>query len=247
MSTTITRVEDIPKLKHAEAMDLAKAEYERFAQLLKSLSEKDWSRPTDCDRWDVAGVTSHLVAMSQAFGSFPRELMRQQKGGKPLVAELGLSKFDAWTEYQSRMHKGGENLVAAFEQHYPRALQRRDRMRVVRVVRMPSPPYGWWAMSYLLDDVLTRDVWMHRVDISRATGRELVLTREHDGRLVANIVRDLGARWKRPFSLVLTGPAGGRFVNGEGAQEITLDAVEFCRILSGRSQGHGLPTDVVPF
>ena len=36
--------------------------------------------------------------------------------------------------------------------------------------------------------ILTRDTWMHRVDISRATGRDLVLTAEHDGRIVADVV-----------------------------------------------------------
>ena len=88
---------------------------------------------------------------------------------------------------------------------------------------------------------------MHRVDISRAVGRDLALTPEHDGRFVANVVRDLGSRWRRPFALVLTGPAGSRCVNGDAGVEIGVDAVEFCRILSGRSQGHALPTDVVPF
>ena len=33
-----------------------------------------------------------------------------------------------------------------------------------------------WAMGYLVDVILTRDTWMHRVDVSRATGRALVLT-----------------------------------------------------------------------
>lgn len=36
------------------------------------------------------------------------------------------------------------------------------------------------------------------------------------------------------------------FTNG-GGEEITLDAVEFCRILSGRGDGNGLLTQAVPF
>jgi uncharacterized protein (TIGR03083 family) len=247
MSTPVTRVEDIPKLSHDDAMGLAKLEYERFGELLATLADEHWSVPTDCARWDVSNVTSHLIAMSRAFASFPREFIRQQRASKPLRRELGLSSFDAWTEYQATMHPAGLGLVASYREHYPRALRRREGLKVLRPVRFPQPPYGWWSLAYLMDEILTRDVWMHRVDISRATGRDLVLTPEHDGRFVRSIVRDLGARWSRPFALVLTGPAGGGYVNGAGADEIEVDAVEFCRILSGRSEGHGLPTDVVPF
>ena len=55
------------------------------------------------------------------------------------------------------------------------------------------------------------------IDLSRATGHELVLT-----------------------------PAGDTFTNG-GGEDITLDAVEFCRIHSGRATGAGLLTQEVPF
>ncbi len=64
-------------------------------------------------------------------------------------------------------------------------------------------------MGYLLDVILTRDPWMHRVDIARATGRDLVLTPEHDGRIVADVVAEWARRHGQPFTLTLTGPAGG--------------------------------------
>jgi hypothetical protein len=47
--------------------------------------------------------------------------------------------------------------------------------------------------------------------------------------------------------LRLTGPAGGTFTRGEGGEEIAIDAVEFCRILSGRGIGSGLLNQEVPF
>jgi hypothetical protein len=104
-----------------------------------------------------------------------------------------------------------------------------------------------WRMGYLLDIVLTRDPWMHRVDISRATGRSPVLTPEHDGRIVSDVVAEWARRHSQPFRLELTGPAGGSFTQGDHGEEITLDAVEFCRILSGRATGSGLLTQEVPF
>ena len=81
---------------------------------------------------------------------------------------------------------------------------------------------------------------MHRVDLAQATGEPLELTPNHDGRLVADVVRDWADRHGRPFRLELDGPAGGSFAVGVGGEEHSLDAVEFCRILSGRGTGPGL-------
>ena len=248
MNTTVTRAQDIPRLGRTEAIRLAATEYERFAELISGLSEQDLSKPTDCDRWTVKHVVSHVIAMTTDMSSL-RRAMSQQSAGKRFAKQEQMSAFDGWTELQARAHVDArpDELVGRYRSVVPRALTVRGRTSPARLLRFPDPTYGWFSIAYLRDDILTRDVWMHRVDISRATGRDLVLSPEHDGRFVANIVRDLAKRWKEPFALELTGPAGGSFANGTGAAPIRVDAVEFCRILSGRSQGHGLPTDVVPF
>jgi hypothetical protein len=75
----------------------------------------------------------------------------------------------------------------------------------------------------------------------------MVLTPEHDGRLVADVVAEWVRRHGKPVELTLTGPAGGSFVAGESGENLELDAVEFCRILSGRAQGAGLLSTEVPF
>ena len=67
-------------------------------------------------------------------------------------------------------------------------------------------PLGKRPLGYLMDIVYTRDVWMHRVDICRATGRQPVLTAEHDGRLIADMVADWAHTNRHMFSLHLTGP-----------------------------------------
>jgi hypothetical protein len=91
-----------------------------------------------------------------------------------------------------------------------------------------------------MDVIYTRDAWLHRVDLARATRKPLELTPNHDGRLVADVVRDWADRHGRPFSLRLDGPAGGSYQRGVRGEENSLDAVEFCRILSGRGKGAGL-------
>jgi hypothetical protein len=104
-----------------------------------------------------------------------------------------------------------------------------------------------WTTGYLIDIILTRDPWMHRADIARATGAAHVLTAEHDGVLVADVVAEWAARHGQPYTLHLTGPAGGTWASGEGGPLIELDAVEFCRILSGRGHADGLLAIQVPF
>ena len=114
-------------------------------------------------------------------------------------------------------------------------------------------PYGTerWTLGYLVDTIYTRDVWMHRIDIARATGRALDLTADHDGRLVADIVAEWARRHGRAFTLALDGPAGGTFRAGDGgagpAARLHLDAVEYARTVSGRVQGEGLLATPVAF
>src|ERR1019366_3724301 len=88
-------------------------------------------------------------------------------------------------------------------------------------VRMKQdPPFDAerWQLGYLVDTIFTRDTWMHRLDISRATGQEMVLTADHDGRLIANIVAEWALRHGQPFTLNLTGAAGGRWRVGDGGE-----------------------------
>jgi hypothetical protein len=112
---------------------------------------------------------------------------------------------------------------------------------------------GWQPLRYLFDMGFTRDVWMHRIDIARAAGTPAELTAEHDGRIVADILAEWSRRHGEPFTLLLTGPAGGGFRAGAGAgtgagadQPQTVDAVDFARILSGRAEGPGILRHKLP-
>jgi hypothetical protein len=102
------------------------------------------------------------------------------------------------------------------------------------------------SVGYLMGCIYTRDAWMHRVDIARAAGAPLELTADHDGRIVADVVAEWARAHRQPYRLVLTGPAGGTFGGGDG-QQLELDAIEFCRGVSGRAPGEGLLATPVPF
>ncbi|NIR61145.1 MAG: maleylpyruvate isomerase family mycothiol-dependent enzyme, partial [Gammaproteobacteria bacterium] len=79
------------------------------------------------------------------------------------------------------------DLLAELRAVGPKALHTRHTLpAVVRGIEMDyGPPAGKRPMSFLLDEVYTRDLWMHRDDICRATGKPFKQTAAHDGRIVA--------------------------------------------------------------
>jgi uncharacterized protein (TIGR03083 family) len=250
MTATAIRVEQVLPISRQEAPVLAQTEYERIEALLRALGEDDWTKPTDCELWDVRAMAGHVVGMTQAFTG-ARELARQMRAGSRAAGD-GPS-IDGLTSVQVREQAGftPAELVDRLAELAPRATRRRARVPgLLRRIPMKEEVGGkreTWRFGYLLDVILTRDTWMHRIDVSRATAREMVLTPEHDGRIVADIVADWARRHGRPFALTLEGPAGGEYVHGEGGGALALDAVEFCRIVSGRERGSGLLATAVPF
>ncbi|WP_406831689.1 hypothetical protein ABEG17_02455 [Pedococcus sp. KACC 23699] len=102
-------------------------------------------------------------------------------------------------------------------------------------------------LGRLLDVVSTRDAWMHTIDISEVVGRPPSLGSPVNGRIVQDVCLDWVRRHGQPVDLTLTGPAGGRYQSGAGGAVPEMDAVEFCRILSGRSPGDGLLSTKVLF
>ena len=65
-------------------------------------------------------------------------------------------------------------------------LLRRRRLPGVEVVNGAPKT---WSLGYVTDVILTRDPWMHRLDLARATGQHPVLTADHDGVIVADCGR----------------------------------------------------------
>lgn len=243
-------VESIAPIGHGEAMDLAAAEYARFLDVVRTLTPEEWAtRVDDCPLWDVQALLAHLLGNTEATATM-REAIRQQVATKRRAKRTGEAEIDAMTAVQVEARAGlsPEQLLSRLAEAAPRSVRFRRRIpAVVRSARVTfPPPLGKKPVGYLLDIIYTRDTWMHRVDVSRALGREMVLSQQHDGRLIADVVADWARNHGRPFDLTLTGPAGGRWMQGSGGEVIELDAVEFCRIVSGRSTGEGLlQTDVV--
>ena len=62
-----------------------------------------------------------------------------------------------------------------------------------------------WTLGYLIDVILTRDPWMHRLDICTALDRTPHLTADHNGVIVADVVGEWADRHGKDFTLHLTG------------------------------------------
>ncbi len=242
------------RLDRGVAKRLAADEYETLAGAIAALTGDDWSQPTDCPGWDVRQLACHVVGMAEMVASIG-EAVRQYKlatvyqkahGGQLLDAltAIQVSERDRWT---------AEDVVGAALSVGPRAARmRRLTPSFVRRRRMPFPQIvngesEDWSLGYLIDTILTRDPWMHRIDLAQATARPLVLTADHDGVIVADVVADWAARHGSPYELMLTGPAGGRWSSGINGESIEMEAIEFCRIVSGRAPGTGLLATQVPF
>jgi uncharacterized protein (TIGR03083 family) len=249
------RADLIRAVDHAEAMRLTAIENTRLLAQLRGLTAEQWQAPTDCTGWTVRDVAVHLVASAQAQAN-PVEFLRQVVRGRRLTAEIGGHHWvDGLNEAQLRARTdwAAADLPRLWEQYSAAALTARRRMpapiRALPVLPIGSGlgvHIGWQPLRYLFDMGFTRDVWMHRIDIARAGGIEPELTAEHDGRIVEDILAEWSRRHRQPYTLTLTGPAGGEFVAGHGGDPQTVDAVQFARILSGRADGPGVLRHKLP-
>jgi len=258
MSATVNDVTARGALSHEEAMQRQAAELERTLELLRSLDDADWSTQTDCPDWDVRRMYLHVLGACDAGASMRENLhqmraakQHQKSAGGPL--EAGLSAV----QVRERLDITPAELVDRLAAVAPVTVRKRTRLpALMRRMKMKidGPVVETWALGYLVDTIYLRDLWMHRVDAARATGRDLALSADHDGCIVADVVAEWARRHGQPFTLTLTGPAGGTFtstgsgtVSGATPVDLELDAVDFCRLLAGREDGTGLLTTIVPF
>ena len=239
-------------LGHTQAMALQYDELQRIVALLTSLTADDWAKPTDCPAWDVRQLALHLLGACES-GASTAEMLRQmrqafarrRREGGPLEAALSA------TQVAARDTLTPTEVVARLRDVTPACVKGRQRLpRLMRdhvSMKVDGPVVERWKLGYLVDTIYLRDLWLHRVDLCRATGRDMECTPAHDGVIVADVVREWGTRHGAPYRVVLTGPAGGEFAVGDAVETVELDAVEFCRTVSGRVAGEGLLATVVPF
>jgi uncharacterized protein (TIGR03083 family) len=244
--------QEIAPITPARVADVATAELDASLALLGGLEDRDWTAPTDCAGWSVHDMTAHLVGQYQGLASVGLYLRRHRQAHRRYPS---LSRLDADNRLQIDELGGhsGPELTAMLAAIGPRAIRARRRLpgliRRQHIVWMyPEETLPDDRLSYLMDVLALRDPWMHRVDIARASGLELLLG-AHDRVIVGQVITDLDRAWQGPPAVLeLTGPAGGRWTLGSGnpAGTIQADAVDYMRALSGRADLAGLHADGDP-
>ncbi|MCH8564933.1 maleylpyruvate isomerase family mycothiol-dependent enzyme [Nesterenkonia sp. LB17] len=251
----LTREARLPQLDRALATQLAATEYARVADLLDQLTPEQWAAQTDCPEWDVRAMAGHMLGMVQMAASVP-EMIRQQATAALRARRRGGLQIDALTALQVEKNAAltAEEVARQYRRLSPQALRNRRRSPTfLRNQTMEEETDGRWTFGYLFDVILTRDPFMHRIDITRATGMEMLATADHEGVIVDDAVHEWALRHGRPVVLELSGPAGGHWTFGDGGnaggggEHFAMDPFEFCRVTSGRAPAAGLLATQVPF
>ena len=234
----------IEPLTRSRAADVTAAELGAFRDLVATLDGADWTRPTDSAGWTVRDVVAHVAGQFEELarlGTFLRRLRTARRRYPDRTV------LDAHNQVQldELAGKAPGDLVTHLDRFGPAALRALRRMpgfarRLPSALFFPEPPLPERSLAYLFDVLTSRDTWMHRLEVTRATGRPFAHG-PHDRDIVAQVVRDLDrAPHTAAVTLTLTGPAGGTWTLGPGPG-VTADAVDMMLHLSGRG-GTGVPS-----
>jgi len=235
----------ITPVTRREAYELGRHEYELILALIESLDADDWQQPTACSLWDVKSMVSHIAGALSAYASwaqFKRQI--SPSSHKPYKGKF-TEQIDLINAVQvdDRTGRTPEELISELRVVGPKALSTRSRIPTpLRAIRVPDGASGSISVGYLLDTIYPRDMWMHRLDLCRATGREMRVTPKHDGRIVALVVRDLARSLTHKLGGAsvlynLRGTAGGKYKVGRHpspAATIRMDVLDFNLVASGR-------------
>ncbi len=243
MADTLVDVSNLQRITRDEAFDLAATAYDRYVGVLEGLGEQEWHARTECPDWDVRQMAVHVLGACDSCIS-PAETVHQFAKGAKWARAHDRDFIDGINAVQvaDRDHLQPDQVLADLRRQTPRAVAWRKRLsRAMGPMPVPNGSGGWMNLAHLMEVLYTRDAWMHRVDTLRAVGHpeQVEVTRSHDGRLVEDVVAQWARQHGQPFTLRLTGPAGGAFRQGSGGPEHELDAVEFMRLASGRAPADG--------
>ncbi len=234
-------------------MVLARASYQRLADGFAAVPADRWDTPTPCTGWSVRDLAGHVVGAMRGAASL-RETASQQLAVKRRMKRTGEQEVDALTAVQVERAAGlsVDDVVREMQALVTKAVAGRRRMpSFVRRRAGVDVEMGTiserWTFEYFLATILTRDAWLHRVDLADALGVSLAVD-DVDRAIVGDVAVEWCARHGQPVAVTLNGDAGGTIAAGSGGPTIELDALEFCRILSGRAPAtHPLLEHAVPF
>ncbi|HEX3196666.1 MAG TPA: maleylpyruvate isomerase N-terminal domain-containing protein [Propionibacteriaceae bacterium] len=227
-------------------MAITAEENRRLGALLVDIKPDQWSLPTDCTRWDVRAIVVHLIATAEAQAS-AIEFVPQAVVGSRLTKQIGgIYPVDGLNEagLRARRHLKPDELPKLWSSVAANSLRARRRMpkpiRALPLLRL-APKY-WKPLGYLYDIGFTVTCGCTESTSAAPSGAPSTPQPTTMGRIVADIIAEWATTHKDPFTLKLTGPAGGTYSRDPvpTADRLEIDAIDCCRILSGRGTPVGV-------
>ena len=111
-----------PALDRRTAMRLAATEYQRCAELLRSLDSRGWASPTACPAWDVRQMAAHMLGMVEMAASM-REGSRQRRAAT-VDGNLDIDRLTA-LQVSERLSWSGPAISDRFAARAPKAVKGR--------------------------------------------------------------------------------------------------------------------------
>ncbi|MBK8903595.1 MAG: maleylpyruvate isomerase family mycothiol-dependent enzyme [Anaerolineaceae bacterium] len=221
----VQQASEIPPVAHAEAGRLSRTEFERVLVVLESLDGADWQQQTYCTEWKVRDMVAHLAGSMTGSTSL-REFVRQYVTHPYVKAAANPVDGTNRLQIEERANHSTAEVIAEFRQSGPIAIKNRQKLPWL-VRQIPIPVVG--NFGYLMDIIYPRDEWMHRYDICAATGKQMVITPEHDGRLLDLVLLDVAQKLKKQLAgrtivLHITGALNGTYQFGHNVEpDCTLE------------------------
>lgn len=148
------------------AIDAWTQTIEAISELVSSLVEGEWNRPTECPGWSVRDVVSHVIGVEcEALGD-PRPIHTLPRDLFHVTSEA--SRYME-VQVDVRRHHTGPEMTSELEYTIIRRSRqlRNERRKPDDVVS--HPVYGKMPLSRFVE-LRTFDVWTHEQDLRRALG-----------------------------------------------------------------------------
>lgn len=178
--------------------------------------KRQWSPPPRPKPGQMAVDAVNELQVADRVQATPAELIAELRevGPKAIASRQRIPAFIRGLRFDPQSY-----LYAWKPLDFLRALRWPYGPTVVAFKHTEQAMRGIMRLDYITDLIYIRDTWMHRIDICLATGREMVLTDEHDGRIMALIMRDLAEQLKDVLAgqtvvYDIPGPGGGSWQIG---------------------------------